>query len=197
MQGAGRGPSFVVCDHLGELVGQLAGKGNLVRLPGPWLAGLLQAQHADHLAIDTDAGVEHGLVFRAHALRQGAGARVVAGVVSVDGAACVQCIQVVGEAAGIDGFGLAVLLCVAVPGDDRFQALVFQVPDAGAVDLVDFAGALGDQLGRFEQRVARAVAMAGEAQDKVLLAAHPLQVLQLFLLRALVQLQGQLQAVVA
>ncbi|MNG93090.1 hypothetical protein D3C79_520460 [compost metagenome] len=197
VQGAGGGAPVVVGDDLGELVGQFAGKGDFVRLPGPCLAGLFQAQHADYLAIDTDAGIEHGLVFRAQALRQGPGTRVVAGIVGVDGAAGVQRVEVVGEAAGIDGFGLAVLLRVPVPGDDRLQALVFQVPDAGAVDLVDFAGALGNQLGGFPQRVPGAIALAGQAQDQVLLAAYPVQMLELFLLRALVQLQGQLQAVVA
>ncbi|MNN00350.1 hypothetical protein D3C81_1129370 [compost metagenome] len=197
VQCAGRRAPVVVGDDLGELVGQLAGKGDFVRLPGPWLAGLLQAQHADYLAIDADTGVEHGLVFRAQALCQGAGARVVAGVVGVDGAAGVQRVEVVGKAAGIDGFGLAVFLRLPVPGGDRLQALVLQVPDAGTVDLVDLAGTLGNQLGGFQQRVAGAVALARQAQDQVLLAAYPLQVLELFLLRALVQLQRQLQAVVA
>ena len=113
-----------------------------------------------------------------------------AGIVGVDGAAGVQRVKVVGEAAGIDGFGLAVFLRVPVPGDDRLQALVFKVPDTRNIDLVDFAGALGNQLGGFPQRVACAVALAGQAQDQVLLATYPFQVFELFLLRALVQLQG-------
>ncbi|MNM91893.1 hypothetical protein D3C81_1042040 [compost metagenome] len=197
VQGVGGGASVVVGDDLGELVGQLAGEGDLVRLPGPWLAGLFQAQHADHLAIDADAGVEHGVVVGVQGLRQLTGARVVAGVVGIDGAAGVQRVEVVGKTADVDGAGLAMHLLVAIPGTDRLQALFFQMPDAGAVDLVDLAGAAGDQFGGFEQRVFRAVALAGEAQDQVLLAAHPLQVLELFALGPLIELQGQLQAVVA
>jgi hypothetical protein len=61
--------------------------------------------------------------------------------VGVDGAAGVQGFEVVGEAAGVDRLGQAVQLLVVVPGADRLQALLVQVPDAGAVDLVDIAGA--------------------------------------------------------
>jgi hypothetical protein len=60
--------------------------------------------------------------------------------VGVDGAAGVQGFEVVGEAAGVDRLGQAVQP-LAVPGADRHQALIVQVPDAGAVDLVDIAGA--------------------------------------------------------
>ncbi|MNH12583.1 hypothetical protein D3C79_721290 [compost metagenome] len=77
------------------------------------------------------------------------------------------------------------------------QVLVFQVPDARAVDLVDLAGTAGDQFGGFEQRIAGAVAMAGQVQDQVLLGTYPLQVLELFLLGPLVELQRDLQAAVA
>jgi len=197
VQGAGGGAPVVVGDDLGELVGELTGKGDFIGLPGARLAGLLQAQHADYLAIDADAGVEHGVVVGIQALGQVTGARVVVGVVRVDGTAGVQGVQVVGEAAGIDRFGQAVRLLVAQPGADRLQTLLFQVPDAGAVNLVDLAGAAGDQLGGFEQRVFGAVALAGQAQDEVLLGTHAFQVLKLLLLGTLVDLQGQLQAVVA
>ncbi len=44
------------------------------------------------------------------------------------------------------------------------------------------------------QGVVAAVALAGQQQDQVLLGAHPLQMLQLFLLGALIELQGDLQA---
>jgi hypothetical protein len=109
VQGAGGGAPVVVVDHLRELVGQLAGKGDFVRLPGPWPAGLLQAQHAHHLAVDADAGIEHGVVVGGvEQLGHFAGARVVAGVVGVDGAAGVQGFEVVGEAAGVDRLGQAV-----------------------------------------------------------------------------------------
>ena len=107
-----------------------------------------------------------------------------------------QGFQVIREATGIDGFGQVVLLVGAQVGGNRHQALVFEVPDARAVDLVDFAGAAGDQLGRFLQRIVRGVALAGQQQDQLLLGANALQVLQLFLLRALVELQGDLQAAV-
>jgi hypothetical protein len=97
VQGAGGGAPVVVVDDLGELVGQLAGKGDFVRLPGR-VARLLQAQHADHLAIDANAGVEHGVdVAREQAFGHVPGARVAHGVVGVDGAAGVQGFKVVGK----------------------------------------------------------------------------------------------------
>ncbi|MNE53469.1 hypothetical protein D3C80_1482010 [compost metagenome] len=79
-------------------------------------------------------------------------------------------------------------------GGNRYQVLAFKVPQACAVDLVDVAGTAGDQLGRFLQRIAAAVALACEQQDQVLLGAYALQVQQLLLLGALVQFQGDLQA---
>ena len=74
------------------------------------------------------------------------------------------------------------------------QARTFEVPQAGAVDFVDVAGAAGDQFGRFMQRIAGAVALAGQQQNQVLLGAHPLQVQELFLLGALIELESDLQA---
>ncbi|MNE18781.1 hypothetical protein D3C80_1118370 [compost metagenome] len=115
----------------------------------------------------------------------------------VNGAAGVQGVEVVGKAAGVDGIGQVVFLALAVVRGDRLQALPFQVPDARTFDLVDLTSTAGDQLGGFEQRVAGAVAMTGEVQDQLLLGAHPFQMLKLFLLRLLVELQGDLQAVVA
>ncbi|MNJ33766.1 hypothetical protein D3C77_284560 [compost metagenome] len=113
---------------------------------------MLQAQHANHLAIDTDAGIEHGVdIARAQALGHLTGARVVAGIVGVDGAAGVQGVEVVGKAPHVDGLGQGVFLGFAVVGGNRLQALAFEVPDAGAIDAVDLAGAAGDQLGGFEQ----------------------------------------------
>ena len=52
---------------------------------------------------------------------------------------------------GINGVGQMVLLIVAVVGRDRYQVMPFEVPDAGAVELIDIAGAAGDQLGGFLQ----------------------------------------------
>ncbi|MNN01741.1 hypothetical protein D3C81_1143690 [compost metagenome] len=198
VQGVGGGTPVVIVDDLGELIGELAGKGNFIRLPGPCRAGVLQAEHADHLAIDADTGIEHRVdVARAQAFSHFPGARIVTGVVGVNGAAGVQGVEVVGKAAGVDGIGQVVFLALAVVRGDRLQALPFQVPDARTFDLVDLTSAAGDQLGGFEQRVAGAVAMTGEVQDQLLLGAHPFQMLKLFLLRLLVELQGDLQAVVA
>lgn len=59
MQGAGGGASIVIADDLGELIRQLAGEGDFVLLPGAGHACLFQAQHADHLAVDSNAGIEH------------------------------------------------------------------------------------------------------------------------------------------
>jgi hypothetical protein len=49
-------------------------------------------------------------------------------------------------------------------------------------------------FGGFEQGVVGAVALTGQQQDQVLLGAYPVQVLELLLLGALVQFQGDLQA---
>lgn len=195
MQGASGGTPVVIVDHLRKLVGQFAGKGDFVGLPGAGHAGLFQAQHADYLAVDANAGIEHGVdVTRTHRLGHLAGARVVHGVVGIDGAAAVQGFHVIGEAADIDRLRQQIFLSCPVVGGDRQQALAFEVPQAGAVDFVDIAGAAGDQLGGFLQRVVRAVALACEQQNQILLGAHAFQMLQLFLLGTLVQLKGDLQA---
>ncbi len=149
------------------------------------------------MAIDADTGIEHGVVVGGQALGQFTGSRVMLGVVRIDGTAGVQRFEVVGKATGIDGFRQTVQLFAAQPGADGLQALIIEVPDTGAVDLVDLTGAASDQLGGFEQRVFRAVTLASQTQDQVLLGAHALQVFELLLLGALVDLQGQLQAVVA
>ncbi len=197
VQGAGGDASIVVVDDLGELIGQFAGKGDFVRLPGAGLAGLFQAEHAHHLAIDTDTGIEHGVdVARPQDFGHLAGARVANGVMGIDGAAGVQGFQIVGELAGVDHVRQYVFLAGAMVGGDRHQTLPLQVPDAGAVDLVDITGTAGDQFGRFLQGVARTIALAGQAQDQVLLGAHPVQVLQLLQLGALVEFQSDLQATV-
>jgi hypothetical protein len=117
------------------------------------VAGLLQAQHADHLAVDADAGVEHGVDVLGAGCRPFRGCAGRAWRCGVDGAAGVQGFQVVGKRLASIGSGRRAGRC-AVVGRDRHQALLFEVPDAGAVDLVDIAGAAGDQLGGFLQRVA-------------------------------------------
>ena len=195
VQGAGGGATVMVVDDLRELVGQLTGKGDFIGLPGAGNAGLLQAQHADHLAIDADAGVEHRIdVARAQGFGHLAGARVAHRIVRVDGAAAMQGFHVVGETADVDYLRQEVLLGRAVIRRNRHQQITFEVPQAGAVDFIDIVGAAGDQLGGFLQRVVAAVALAGQQQDQILLGAHSLKVQQLFLLGALVQFQGDLQA---
>ena len=77
---------------------------------------------------------------------------------------------------------------------DRHQLLAFEVPQAGAVDFIDVAGAAGDQFGGFLQRVVAAVALTGQQQDQILLGAHSLKMLQLLLLGALIEFKGDLQA---
>jgi hypothetical protein len=64
-----------------------------------------------------------------------------------------------------------------VKSGNRQQLLAFEVPEAGAVDLVDIASTAGDQFGGFLQGIVGAVALAGQQQDQLLLGAHPLQVL--------------------
>lgn len=195
VQGAGGGATVVVVDDLRELVGQLTGKGDFVGLPGAGDAGLLQAQDADHLAIDTDARIEHRVdVARAQGFGHLAGARIAHRIMCVDRATAVQRVHVVGEAADVDHVRQDVFLRGAVISGDRQQLLAFEVPQAGAVDFIDIAGAAGDQLGGFLQGVVRAVALTREQQNQVLLGTHTFQVLQLFLLGALVQLEGDLQA---
>lgn len=112
----------------------------------------------------------------------------------VDGAAAVQRFHVVGKAADVDHLRQEVFLRCAVIRGNRHQQIAFEVPQAGAVDFIDIAGAAGDQFGGFLQRVVAAVALAGEQQNQVLLGAHPIKVLQLFLLGALVEFKGDLQA---
>jgi hypothetical protein len=129
---------------------------------------------------------------RASAISRVRGSRI--DVVCVDGAAGVQGLQVVGEAADVDRLRQLVFLRGAVVGRDRYQVLTFKIPQARAVDFIDIAGAASDQFGGFLQRVMRAVTLTGQQQDQILLRAHPLKVLQLFLLGALVQLKGDLQA---
>ncbi len=103
VQGAGGGAAVVVVDDLGELIRQLTGKGDFIGLPGAGHAGLLQTEHADHLAVDADAGVEHGVdVARAQGLCHLACARVAHRIMRVDGAAAVQRFHVVGKAADVD-----------------------------------------------------------------------------------------------
>ena len=197
VQGAGGGAAVVVVDDLGELVCQLAGERDLIGLPGARAAALFQAQHADDLAVDTDAGVEHRVdVLGAKAFGHFPGTWVAQGVGGIDGATRMQGFQVIREATGVDGFGQVVLLIGAVIGRDGYQVMAFEVPDAGAVDLVDVARAASDQLSGFLQGVGRGVALARQQQDQLLLGTYSLQVLQLFLLRSLVELQGDLQAAV-
>jgi len=195
VQGAGGGTAVVVVDHLRELVGQLAGEGDFIGLPGAHAATLFQAQYADYLTIDADTGVEHCIdVLGTQAIGHFPCTRVAHGVGGVDRAAGVQGFQIIGEATGVDRFRQMVPLVGAVVGRDRHQALFFEVPDAGAVDLIDIAGAAGDQLGGFLQGIIGGVALASQQQDQLLLGADPFQVLQLHLLGVLVELQGNLQA---
>ena len=70
------------------------------------------------------------------------------------------------------------------------------LPISGTIDLIDIAGAAGDQFGGFLQRVVLTVPVAGQAQDQVLLGAYALQVLELVSLGSLVERQGDLQAAV-
>jgi hypothetical protein len=187
----------VVHQHLGVLVGQLAGEGDLVALPQAHFADVLQAEHADHLAADADGGVEHGAdALRAQVgLGQLAGARVLQDVVGVDGAAAVDGLQVVGVAAGVEAARQLELVDVAAVDGDRLHMVVGgQTPDAGAGHVVGLAGGLGDQLRGFQQRVAGLIAVPRQAHDQVLLGARAHQVLQVLVLGALVHLQGHLQA---
>lgn len=154
VQGAGGGASVVVVDDLGELVRQLAGKSDFIRLPGAGDAHLLQAQHAHHLAVDTHAGVENGIdVTGAQALGHFPGARVAHRIVGVNGAAGLQRLHVVGKVVGIDHRRQEIRLGRAVVGGNRYQFAIVQVPEAGAVDLVNVAGAAGDEFGGFEQEL--------------------------------------------
>lgn len=197
VQGAGDIASLVVHQDLRVLVGEFPGEGDLVALPHAVLAGVFQAQHADHLAADADGGVEQGVDAQRLqvVLVEFLGAWVALGVVGVDGAPAVYRLEVGGVAAGVDALGLLVLVEVAAVDGHRFQALVVeQAPDAGARGAVGFAGGLGDQLRGFQQRVAGQVAMAGQADDQVLLGARAQQVLQVVVLGALVEVQGRLQA---
>ena len=76
---------------------------------------MFQAEHADHVAVDADAGVEQRL--NAHGLQvmaaQLMGARVLLGVVGIDGAAALQGFQVNRKLAGFDGRQALVLVEVA------------------------------------------------------------------------------------
>ncbi|MNC45187.1 hypothetical protein D3C75_941350 [compost metagenome] len=112
----------------------------------------------------------------------------------VNGAAGLQRFHVVGKVVGVDHRRQEIRLGRAVVGGNRNQFAIVQIPEAGAVDLVDVAGAAGDEFGGFEQGVVGAVALTGQQQDQVLLGAYPVQVLELLLLGALVQFQGDLQA---
>ena len=104
MQGIGGSTAVVVVDDLGKLVGQFPGEGDFIRLPGAGPAHLLKAQDADHLAVDADAGVEHGIgIVSPQAGHQLAGAWIAAGVRRIDRAAGVQGFEVVGEQAGVEG----------------------------------------------------------------------------------------------
>ncbi|MNO95147.1 hypothetical protein D3C76_867810 [compost metagenome] len=197
MQGAGDAAPLVVHQHVGVLVGQFAGEGDLVALPLARRADMFQAEHPDHLAADADARVEQGAdAQRAQELAgQLAGARVLHDVVGVDGAAAVERFEVVGEVVGIDVRRFLVGAGVAAVDGDRFQAVAgMQPPDAGARHVVGLAGGLGDQPRRLQQRVVGQVAMPRQAHDEVLLGARAQQVLQLFFLGALVQFQGHAQA---
>ena len=123
VQGAGGGAPLLVDHDLGELVGQLAGKGDFIGLPGAQAVGVFQAEHADHVAVDADAGVEQRL--NAHGLQvmaaQLMGARVLLGVVGIDGAAALQGFQVNRKLAGLDGGQALVLVEVAAIQGQRLQ----------------------------------------------------------------------------
>ena len=105
-----------------------------------------------------------------------------------------QGFEVIREVAGIENIVGDVGITFALVSGNRQQAVAFEVPQAGAVDLIDVAGAAGDQLRGFLQGVVLAITMAGQAQDQVLLGADTLQVLKLLLLGALVEFKGNLQA---
>ncbi|MNN25926.1 hypothetical protein D3C81_1394190 [compost metagenome] len=145
VQGAGGSAAIVVVDDLRELVSQLTGKGDFIGLPGAGDAGLFQAQHADHLPIDANTGVEHGVdVARAQGFGHLPGTRVAHRVVRIDGATAMQGVHVIREATDVDHVRKDVFLGRAVVRGDRHQMLAFEVPQAGAVDFIDIAGAAGD-----------------------------------------------------
>ncbi|MNQ78280.1 hypothetical protein D3C85_931870 [compost metagenome] len=198
VQGAGGVAALLVHQDLGELVGQFAGEGDLVRLPDPRGAGVFQAEHAHHLAADADAGVEHGgdALGLEIAADQLAGAWVALGIVRVDGAPAVQGFEVARVQGHVDCPRVFVVVLVAAEQADGHQLAALEHPDAGARDVVGFAGGLGDELCGFLGRIAGGVAMARQAHDQALLGAGADQVLQVVFLGALVELEGGAQAAV-
>jgi len=68
------------------------------------------------------------------------------------------------------------------------------MPDCRAVQLVDFAGGLGDQLCRFQFRIGGAVAMPSQSDDQALLGARAQHVLDVFVLGLLMLLQRRAQS---
>ncbi|MCY1451968.1 hypothetical protein D9M71_688610 [compost metagenome] len=129
MQGAGGGATVVIADDLGELVRQFAGESDFVRLPGAGRTGLFQAQHANHLAVDADAGIEHRVdIPRTQAFGHIPGTRVAHGIVGVDGAAGMQSVEVVGKNADVDWRRQQVFLGRAMVGRDGRQHRAFQMP---------------------------------------------------------------------
>jgi len=96
---------LLIGQHLRILIGQLAGEGDLVGLPCARFACVLQAENADYLPTDSNAGVQD----RANSLRaidklvKFAGAVILGHVLRIDGATALQRLQVAGKGCEFQG----------------------------------------------------------------------------------------------
>src|SRR5690606_21330931 len=189
---------LLVDQYLGELIGQLAGEGDLVGLPGTLGADVLEAENTDHFAFDADAGIEH----RGDPQRlqitgcQFARARIVLGIMGIDRPAAVQGFQIMREIAGIDRWQLLVSVQIAPVQRYGLEAVAAQLPDPGTGYAVDLAGCPGNQLGGFLARRVGDIALTRQAYDQLLLGVRAGQMLQVVVLGTLVLLQGRAQVLV-
>ncbi len=169
----GRTQALLVGQYLRVLIGQFTGEGDFVGMPGPWLAAVLQAEHADHFPADPYAGIQN----RANGLRsidafvQFTGAVILANVLGIYGAAALQRLQIARIGRELQRGWRFVMVSVESVARHRLQARAVQMPDRGTAQLVDLAGRLGDQLRGLLLWVGGAVAMPSQPDDQVLLGA--------------------------
>src|SRR5690606_20412071 len=108
-----------------------------------------------------------------------AGARVFQDVLDADGATALQGFDVPGERGNLPRARVFVAVGVAAVRGDGFQPFAVQLPESGTSQTVGLAGGASDQLGRFQLRIDRTVAMPCQTHDQALLRSGADQLLQL------------------
>gem|GEM_PF-4641755 len=147
LQAVGRADPLLVGQHLGVLIGQLAGEGDLVGLPVARCAVVLKTQDAGDLAADPDGCVKD----RTNAARGEKGsiqffeAGVVGDIAGFQRAAVMQCVEITGAGRQIDMGGVFETVILAQEGRNGFGPAAVEMPDRRSPHVEGFDGGLGDQ----------------------------------------------------